>query len=244
MSENRDVDLLKIQIISEQCHSMLNSKLSFIFGMTIAFLVLFYTLYYDGTFSGLVFSLTVSGLLISTYVVMWSTNKQYKKDLMKISDMIEKVKDAKELPPLNEIKMAKVEKMKTKKEEKNDFLQLVKDNRETINQNDLKSLLKVRLEFPSKTSITNRTASTSVILGLVSANIALIAIYYSPSIMGNEFLQLVASFVIILPAVASIIAIISISRDMVKKKKNVNNEEIAVMNQYLEAIKELKKNEN
>lgn len=116
MSETKDVNLLKIQIISEQCHAILTSKLSFIFGALIGFMVLFYTLYYNETFSPFVFWVSLSAVSVICFSYVWSIIKTYNRNMKKISVMIEKVKQGEELPPLEEIDIVK--EAKSEKEKK------------------------------------------------------------------------------------------------------------------------------
>ena len=114
MSESKDEDLLKIQIVSERCHTLFTTKSSLIFGALIGFMILFYTLYYGGTFSPLVFWVSLSGWTVGCVFFMWRILKTCYRNMKKISVMIEKVKLGEELPPLEEIDITK----KTEKAEK------------------------------------------------------------------------------------------------------------------------------
>jgi hypothetical protein len=103
MSENRDEDLLKIQIISEHCHTVFTSKSSLIVGALIGFLVLFYTLLYSGTFSPLTFWVSFfSWSAVCVYYIR-KISKEHQRDITKISGMIEKVKQGEDLPSLKEL---------------------------------------------------------------------------------------------------------------------------------------------
>lgn len=103
MSESKDEDLLKIQVVSEHCHTIFTTKSSVIVGALIGFLVLFYTLLYSGTFSPLTFWLCFFGLSGVCLYYIRKISKEHNRNLTKISDMIEKVKKGEELPTLKEL---------------------------------------------------------------------------------------------------------------------------------------------
>lgn len=103
MSKSKDEDLLKIQVVSEHCHTIFTTKSSVILGALIGFLVLFYTLLYSGTFSPLTFWLCFFGLSGVCLYYIWKISKEHNRNLTKISDMIEKVKRGEELSTLKEL---------------------------------------------------------------------------------------------------------------------------------------------
>lgn len=103
MSESKDEDLLKIQIVSEHYHAIFTNRSSLIIGALIAFLVLFYTLLYNETFSPLTFWLTYGSFSVACIFFILKINKDHHRDLTKISNMIEKVKKGEELPTLKEL---------------------------------------------------------------------------------------------------------------------------------------------
>jgi len=103
MSERKDEDLLKIQIVSEHCHTVFTNKSSLIVGALIGFLVLFYTFLYSGTFSPLTFwVLFFSWSGVCLYYV-WKLSKEHYRNLTKISGMIEKVERGETLPSLKKL---------------------------------------------------------------------------------------------------------------------------------------------
>lgn len=104
-----NVELLKVQIFAEKCHTNLTIKLSFEFGLLLAFSVVLYTLYSEKNFSlvqtGIGFVVVI--FFCGIYIV--STVRGYNKEFKKISDMIEIVKEGKELPKLEDLrKMGKI----------------------------------------------------------------------------------------------------------------------------------------
>lgn len=103
MSESKDEDLLKIQVVSENCHTIFTAKSSVIVGALIGFLVLFYTLLYNGTFSPLTFWLCFFGWSGVCVYYIRKISKEYSIALRSISDMIEKVKQGEALPPLKNL---------------------------------------------------------------------------------------------------------------------------------------------
>jgi len=103
MSESNDEDLLKIQIVSEHCHTIFTTKSSVIVGALIGFLVLFYTLLYSGTFSPLTFWLCFFGWSGVCLYYIRKISKEHSIALTSISGMIEKVKQGEALPPLKNL---------------------------------------------------------------------------------------------------------------------------------------------
>ena len=111
-----NVELLKVQIFAEKCHANLTIKLSFEFGLLLAFSVVLYTLYSEKNFSLVQTGIGFVVLIFFCSIYIVSTVRGYNKELKKISDMIEIVKEGKELPKLEDLrKMSKIM-VKEKKE--------------------------------------------------------------------------------------------------------------------------------
>lgn len=102
---DRNVELLKVQIYAQHSHAKLTSVLSFIFVFFISFSVLFYTILFGnlGPTPILTWQIGLTALLVFTIgslvVILWS----YTEDFKKISNMIEIVKEGKELPKLEKL---------------------------------------------------------------------------------------------------------------------------------------------
>lgn len=99
-----DVDLVKIQIYTEDLHTRLTLLLTFILGLLFTFSVAFYTFLTEGLFSILQF-LVVFGFLYSMcFLYMVSYIRGYNRDFKRISEMIEMVKEGRELPRLEDLR--------------------------------------------------------------------------------------------------------------------------------------------
>ena len=109
--------MAKIQIYAERCNTRINLIASFIFGVLIAFGVLFYTLYYDNVFTPLSFVIALSVLYAFCLYQIAKHFKDFKDDSNRISQMIEAVKEGKELPQLSEL--GKWKSIKTKNRKRN-----------------------------------------------------------------------------------------------------------------------------
>jgi hypothetical protein len=96
------IELLKIQIFSERAHSRLTSQITNTYALLGGFVVLFYTLFYENVIAltGLVIGLAV--FLAGTIFEIYYARRIFKRDVKRISDMIEAVKDGKELPKLED----------------------------------------------------------------------------------------------------------------------------------------------
>ena len=97
------VELLKIQIFSERAHSRLTTTITNVYALFVGFLVLFYTLFYENVLPlfGFVFGLTV--FIVSMIYEVYHVRQVFRRDVKRISEMIEAVKAGKELPKLEEI---------------------------------------------------------------------------------------------------------------------------------------------
>jgi hypothetical protein len=108
---NRDIDLVKIQIHADRCHAVLTSALSFIF-VFFSLVVIFYgVLYQNVNFTSVTAFLTAFNIwYVGTFTIIGVTliflfvvRKNYLKNIRAISDMMEAVKEGKDLPPLDEL---------------------------------------------------------------------------------------------------------------------------------------------
>jgi FtsH-binding integral membrane protein len=100
---DRDTELLKIQIYVDSCHARYTLILSFVFAVIVGFFVSFLTLYYEKAISLDVWIISIIVASIFAFYEIYRFIRGYKKDMKKISDMIEKVKEGRELPRLEEL---------------------------------------------------------------------------------------------------------------------------------------------
>jgi hypothetical protein len=104
---DKKIELIKIQIYSENVHRALNNRLALILAIFIAFIGLFYSSFYGKaiTLEALFVGVTIVFLVLIPFVL--ETMRYSNRELQKISDMIEEVKQGKELPSLQELKTQK-----------------------------------------------------------------------------------------------------------------------------------------
>ena len=100
---DKSVELLKIQVCSDRIHVRLSYLTTISWGIWVGFAVLFYTLYYQNVLPLVAIVIGVVTLTLGTIYVVYRYRKGYKKELVKISGMIEKVKQGRELPRLDEL---------------------------------------------------------------------------------------------------------------------------------------------
>jgi len=96
------IELLKIQIFSERAHSRLTSQITNTYALLVGFVVLFYTLFYENVIplTGFIFGLIM--FLAGTVYEIYHTRRIFKRDVKRISDMIEAIRSGKELPRLED----------------------------------------------------------------------------------------------------------------------------------------------
>lgn len=105
--ENRNVDLIKIQIYADKCHTVFASRLSFLF-VVFSLVGVFYGLFYQGLFTsnfqmmfvGLVAIVTI---IIAVIIYVDRERRKYSENWKAISNMIEKVKKGESLSVLDEL---------------------------------------------------------------------------------------------------------------------------------------------
>jgi len=96
------IELLKIQIFSERAHSRLTSQITNTYALLVGFVVLFYTLFYENVIplTGFIFGLIM--FLAGTVYEIYHARRIFKRDVKRISDMIEAIRSGKELPRLED----------------------------------------------------------------------------------------------------------------------------------------------
>ena len=103
----KEIELLKIQIYSENVHTALINRLALILIIFVSFITFFYSTYSGKTIpmETLFVGVTIVFLVLIPFVL--ETMRYSNKELKKISDMIEEVKQGKELSTLEELKTRK-----------------------------------------------------------------------------------------------------------------------------------------
>jgi hypothetical protein len=100
---DNSIELLKIQIFSECAHQKLTTQVTNIYAIFIGFIVFFYTLFYENVIPLLGFTIGSLIFLAGTVYETYHIRQVFKRDVKKISDMIETVKEGKELPRLEDL---------------------------------------------------------------------------------------------------------------------------------------------
>jgi len=99
----RDADLLKVQVYSDHCLAKLASYLSFVFALLIGGLIIFYTMFYEHLFSPVEWGFSVIIITSSAFILIIPIGRTYRKEFQNISDMIETIRQGKELSKLEEL---------------------------------------------------------------------------------------------------------------------------------------------
>jgi hypothetical protein len=102
-NSDNSAELLKIQIFSERAHQRLTTRVTNVYAAFIGFVVFFYTLYYENVIPLLGFIIGLTVFLAGTVYETYHVSHIFKRDVKKISGMIEAVKDGKELPKLEDL---------------------------------------------------------------------------------------------------------------------------------------------
>jgi len=100
---SKDAELAKIQIYAEQRHTVVSVMASAIFAVLISFAVVFYTLYFQKNITPTVFGVSLTVLYSASFAYVVKIVADYKEDLKRMSDMMEAIKEGKELPRLDEL---------------------------------------------------------------------------------------------------------------------------------------------
>ena len=99
----KDIELLKIQIFSEHIHTRFTTIITTSYAIVVAFSVLFFSLFYGNLLPLVGFAVAMSALLIGASYQIYRVRRNYMKTLRDISQMVETVKEGKELPKLEEM---------------------------------------------------------------------------------------------------------------------------------------------
>ncbi len=102
-NHDNSLELLKIQIYSERAHQRLTTQITNSYAAFIAFVVFFYTLFYENVIPLFGFVLGLIIFLAGTVYQTIHVRLVFKRDVKKISDMMETVKEGKELPRLEDL---------------------------------------------------------------------------------------------------------------------------------------------
>lgn len=100
---DQGIELLKIQVCSERAHAKYTTVVTTSFAIFIGFLVVLYTLLFQNVTPLYGFIVGVTTLTICTMYELYRVRRGFRKDIKKISDMIEAVKKGKQLPKLEQL---------------------------------------------------------------------------------------------------------------------------------------------
>jgi len=100
---DKSLELLKIQIFSERAHARLPTQVSNTYAIFIGFVAFFYTLFYESVIPLVGFTIGLAIFLAGTIYETYHLRRVFRRDVKKISDMIEAVKEGRELPKLEDL---------------------------------------------------------------------------------------------------------------------------------------------
>lgn len=95
--------MVKVHVLSETAHARFTTRVSTGFAIFVGFLVVFWTLFSENVLPLIAFSVGVTILSAGTIYEIYHTHRTFEKQIKKISDMIEAVKQGKELPSLEQL---------------------------------------------------------------------------------------------------------------------------------------------
>jgi membrane protein implicated in regulation of membrane protease activity len=95
--------LLKIQIYSDRAQQRLTTQIANMYAVFIGFVAFFYTLFYENVIPLFGFVMGLVIFLAGTVYQTYHVRSVFKRDVKKISIMIETVKEGKELPKLEDL---------------------------------------------------------------------------------------------------------------------------------------------
>jgi len=109
---DKDIELLKIQYYSNHCHTIFTSRLSFGLALFIALSLALCAVIWQGLSAN---SILLGGfgfiiVLVLTVAYLGTIRRDYDESFKYISDMIETVKQGKELPKLEDLGKIELEK--------------------------------------------------------------------------------------------------------------------------------------
>jgi hypothetical protein len=100
---DKDVELVKIHVFSERAHTRYTTIVTTSYAIFVGFVVVFYTLFFEKVYTLDVFIFGVTVLTGGTAYELYRVHQAYRKALKKTSDLIEAVKQGRELPKLEEL---------------------------------------------------------------------------------------------------------------------------------------------
>ena len=100
---SRDIELMKIQIFSERAHVKLTTQVTNTYAIFIGFVAFFYTLFYENVVPLAGFTIGLAIFLAGTVYETYHVRRVFRSDVEKISDMMDAVEKANELPKLDDL---------------------------------------------------------------------------------------------------------------------------------------------
>jgi len=108
---NRDIEILKIQVLADYYHNKSSSALSFMLTALITLAITFMALVYEGHLSLPVYYILLAAIIGFFFYELHTLNKQYSKYLDKIDDLLRRVENGEVLPSLKELRGSEKEKV-------------------------------------------------------------------------------------------------------------------------------------
>ncbi len=101
MAVNETLEMAKVHIYSENCHEKHSSAITNAYAFFLGIFVVLFTFLIEHTIPLYAFGLAAVVLLLGTVYERYLVERTFKKDLKKISDLVEQVKAGKPLPTLD-----------------------------------------------------------------------------------------------------------------------------------------------
>jgi len=104
---NRDVELLKVQILADYYHTQFNLVLSFLLTGVITLAIALMTLVYEGHINLLIYYILLACIAVLFSYELHTISKDYSENLDKIDDLLKQVEVGESLPSLKDLKKKK-----------------------------------------------------------------------------------------------------------------------------------------
>jgi hypothetical protein len=101
---NKDVELLKVQILADFYHTRISSWFSLFASILIAFSIVITTLFYERYIDPITYEVAICAFVAFFFLRLWMLSKQYSRDIDRLDDLLKRIENGKPLPPLRELK--------------------------------------------------------------------------------------------------------------------------------------------
>ena len=100
---NENVEMAKIHIFSENCHERHSAAITNAYAFFLGIFIVLFSFYVEKAIPLYAFALAAIVLLVGTVFERYQVEKAFKKNLIRISELIEQVQAGKKLPTLEKL---------------------------------------------------------------------------------------------------------------------------------------------